>query len=137
MEKDWEEVWYIFMDMLVGLVVLGILMSVLMLGNFMARQLDKNRVETNNVNAYRVARMYEDSDCYSQDIISLILEYQGNPEVIVTTKNGNVMSWNRKSLYTQITAKDIGYVLNQSSTYKCTLKYDSNGSLESYQFKEE
>lgn len=134
---DWKDIFHIALDILVSIVVITSLMFVLNLGHDVSGKMDANRAENEDINNYRVARMYEDSDCYAQDIVSLILEYQGNPKVLVTAQSGNVMEWSTKVFYTQLTSKDIGYVLNQSSTYKCTLKYDANESLEAYQFKEE
>lgn len=85
---------------------------------------------------YRVARMYDNEECYPQDIVSLVLEYQGSPAVNVTTRGGSTMSWSSSSYHTELTSASISAVLNQASTYLCTLTYDANGSLSSYNFRE-
>lgn len=94
--------------------------------------MDKERAASADVLEYRVARMYDNEECYPQDIVSLVLEYQGSPAVNVTTRGGSTMSWSSSSYHTELTSASISAVLNQASTYLCTLTYDANGSLPSY-----
>lgn len=87
--------------------------------------MDKERAASADVLEYRVARMYDNEECYPQDIVSLVLEYQGSPAVNVTTRGGSTMSWSSSSYHTELTSASISAVLNQASTYLCTLTYDA------------
>lgn len=98
--------------------------------------MDKERAASADVLEYRVARMYDNEECYAQDIVSLVLEYQGSPAVNVTTKGGAVMKWDSVAHHTPLTSANISAALNQAATYLCTLSYDANGTLASYNFKE-
>lgn len=61
--------------------------------------MDKERAASADVLEYRVARMYDNEECYPQDIVSLVLEYQGSPAVNVTTRGGSTMSWSSSSYH--------------------------------------
>lgn len=63
--------------------------------------MDKERAASADVLEYRVARMYDNEECYPQDIVSLVLEYQGSPAVNVTTRGGSTMSWSSSSYHIQ------------------------------------
>ena len=46
------------------------------------------------------------------------------------------MKWDSVAHHTPLTSANISAALNQAATYLCTLSYDANGTLASYNFKE-
>lgn len=134
--QEWTDGVKLAVDVLVACVIVVALIVCTQLTRTIMNTMDKERAASAGVLEYRVARMYENEECYPQDIVSLVLEYQGSPAVNVTTRSGSVLSWNSTAYHTAITSADISAVLNQASTYLCTLTYDANGSLASYDFKE-
>ena len=123
-------------DVLVACIIAVALIVCTQLSRTIMLTMDKERAASADVLEYRVARMYDNEECYPQDIVSLVLEYQGSPAVNVTTRRGSTMSWSSSSYHTELTSASISAVLNQASTYLCTLTYDANGSLSSYNFRE-
>ena len=134
--QEWTDGVKLAVDVLVACVIVVALLVCSQLSRSVMQVMDKERAASEAVREYRVARMYENEECYPQDIVSLILEYQGAPAVNVTTKAGRSLSWNRDSLQTALTSASISVLLNQSSTYRCTVTYDASGTLTDYNFKE-
>lgn len=134
--QEWTDGVKLAVDVLVACIIVSALLVCTQLSRTIMLAMDSERAASADVLEYRVARMYDNEECYPQDIVSLILEYQGSPAVEVTTSGGTVLSWNGTSYRTALTASDISATLNQASTYKCTLTYDANGSLAVYNFRE-
>ena len=128
--QEWTDGVKLAVDVLVACIIVVALIVCTQLSRTIMLTMDKDVLE------YRVARMYDNEECYPQDIVSLVLEYQGSPAVNVTTRGGSTMSWSSSSYHTELTSASISAVLNQASTYLCTLTYDANGSLSSYNFRE-
>ena len=127
--QEWTDGVKLAVDVLVACIIVVALIVCTQLSRTIMLTMDKERAASADVLEYRVARMYDNEECYPQDIVSLVLEYQGSPAVNVTTRGGSTMSWSSSSA-------SISAVLNQASTYLCTLTYDANGSLSSYNFRE-
>lgn len=134
--QEWTDGVKLAVDVLVACVIVVALIVCSQLSRTIMLTMDKERAASADVLEYRVAHMYDNEECYPQDIVSLILEYQGSPAVNVTTRGGSTMSWNADAYHTALTSASISAALNQASTYMCTLTYDSNGSLSSYNFRE-
>lgn len=134
--QEWTDGVKLAVDVLVACIIVVALIVCTQLSRTIMLTMDKERAASADVLEYRVARMYDNEECYPQDIVSLVLEYQGSPAVNVTTRGGSTMSWSSSSYHTELTSASISAVLNQSSTYLCTLTYDANGSLSSYNFRE-
>lgn len=134
--QEWTDGVKLAVDVLVACIIAVALIVCTQLSRTIMLTMDKERAASADVLEYRVARMYDNEECYPQDIVSLVLEYQGSPAVNVTTRGGSTMSWSSSSHHTELTSASISAVLNQASTYFCTLTYDANGSLSSYNFRE-
>ena len=134
--QEWTDGVKLAVDVLVACIIAVALIVCTQLSRTIMLTMDKERAASADVLEYRVARMYDNEECYPQDIVSLVLEYQGSPAVNVTTRGGSTMSWSSSSHHTELTSASISAVLNQGSTYLCTLTYDANGSLSSYNFRE-
>ena len=133
--QEWTDGVKLAVDVLVACIIVVALIVCTQLSRTIMLTMDKERAASADVLEYRVARMYDNEECYPQDIVSLVLEYQGSPAVNVTTRGGSTMSWSSSSYHTELTSASISAVLNQASTYLCTLTY-ANGSLSSYNFRE-
>ena len=134
--QEWTDGVKIAVDVIVACVIVVALIVVNQLSHTIMRTMDAERAAANTVHEYRLERMYDNEDCYPQDVVSLILEYQGSPAVNVVPKAGAEMSWNATSMYTTLSSSAISAVLNQTSLYHCTLVFDASGSLASYDFQE-
>lgn len=134
--QEWTDGVKMAMDVLVACVIVSALIVCSFLTKTIMRTMDEERAVSADVLEYRVARMYDNEECYPQDIVSLILEYQGSPAVHVTTRSGSVLSWTSSSYRTALTSAAISGELNQASMYICTISYDANGTLSEYNFKE-
>ena len=134
--QEWTDGVKLAVDVLVACIIVVALIVCTQLSRTIMLTMDKERAASADVLEYRVARMYANEECSPQDIVSLVLEYQGSPAVNVTTRGGSTMSWSSSSYHTELTSASISAVLNQASTYLCTLTYDANGSLSSYNFRE-
>ena len=134
--QEWTDGVKLAVDVVVPCIIVVALIVCTQLSGTIMLVMDKERAASADVLEYRVARMYDNEECYPQDIVSLVLEYQGTPAVNVTTRGGSTMSWNSSSYHTELTSASISAVLNQASTYLCTLTYDANGALSSYNFRE-
>ena len=134
--QEWTDGVKLAVDVLVACIIVVALIVCTQLSRTIMLTMDKERAASADVLEYRVARMYDNEECYPQDIVSLVLEYQGSPAVNVTTRGGSTMSWSSSSYHTELTSASISAVLNQASTYLCTLTYDAHGSLSSYNFRE-
>ena len=134
--QEWTDGVKLAVDVLVACVIVVALLVCGTLARSIMLAMDKERAASADVLEYRVARMYDNEECYAQDIVSLVLEYQGSPAVNVTTKGGAVMKWDSVAHHTPLTSANISAALNQAATYLCTLSYDANGTLASYNFKE-
>ena len=134
--QEWTDGVKLAVDVLVACIIVVALIVCTQLSRTIMLTMDKELAASADVLEYRVARMYDNEECYPQDIVSLVLEYQGSPAVNVTTRGGSTMSWSSSSYHTELTSASISAVLNQASTYLCTLTYDANGSLSSYNFRE-
>lgn len=133
--QEWTDGVKLAVDVLVACVIVVALLVCGTLARSIMLAMDKERAASADVLEYRVARMYDNEECYAQDIVSLVLEYQGSPAVNVTTKGGAVMKWDSVAHHTPLTSANISAALNQAATYLCTLSYDANGTLASYNFK--
>ena len=133
---EWTDGVHMAVDILIACVIVVAMIVCGQITKSIRRAVDEEKAVAADVREYRVARMYENEDCYAQDIVSLVLEYQGTPAVNVTTKSGATVSWSSGIYHTQLTAASISAALNQSSVYRCTLSYDANGSLSAYNFRE-
>ena len=69
-------------------------------------------------------------------MLAMDKERAASADVNVTTKGGAVMKWDSVAHHTPLTSANISAALNQAATYLCTLSYDANGTLASYNFKE-
>ena len=134
--QEWTDGVKLAVDVLVACVIVVALLVCGTLARSIMLAMAKERAASADVLEYRVARMYDNEECYAQDIVSLVLEYQGSPAVNVTTKGGAVMKWDSVAHHTPLTSANISAALNQAATYLCTLSYDANGTLASYNFKE-
>lgn len=134
--QEWTEGVKLAIDVLIACVIIVALIVCGSLSKTIMRTMDEERAVSEAVLEYRVARMYDNAECYPQDIVSLVLEYQGAPAVNVTKRGGTTISWSRDAYHTELSSAAISAVLNQSSTYRCTLEYDANGSLSAYNFQE-
>lgn len=134
--QEWTDGVKLGVDVLVACVIVGALLVCGQLTKTIMRTMEAERASSAEVLEYRIARMYDNSECYPQDIVSLVLENQGSPAVTVTTRGGATMDWSSDTYQTQLTSAAISAVLNQGSMYECTLTYDANGSLSVYSFRE-
>lgn len=123
--QEWTDGVKLAVDVLVACIIGVALIVCTQLSRTIMLTMDKERAASADVLEYRVARMYDNEECYPQDIVSLVLEYQGSPAVNVTTRGGSTMSWSSSSYHTELTSASISAVLNQASTYLCTLTYDA------------
>ena len=115
--QEWTDGVKLAVDVLVACIIVVALIVCTQLSGTIMLVMDKERAASADVLEYRVARMYDNEECYPQDIVSLVLEYQGTPAVNVTTRGGSTMSWNSSSYHTELTSASISAVLNQASTY--------------------
>lgn len=134
--QEWTDGVKLAVDVLVACVIVSALIVCSFLVKSIMRTMDTERAASADVLEYRVARMYDNEECYPQDIVSLILEYQGNPAVYVYPRSGGTVSWTGQAYATALTSSDISGRLNQASMYICTIEYDANGSLSAYNFRE-
>ena len=134
--QEWTDGVRMAVDVIVACVIIVALLVSNQLTHSIMLTMDKDRATTADVLEYRVARMYDNETCYAQDIVSLVLEYQGAPAVNVTTHGGTVLSWSNTAFQTSLTSADISAVLNQAAVYQCSVVYDRNGSLSAYNFVE-
>lgn len=134
--REWTDAVRMMIDVLLGCVIIAALLSCFYLSSSIMRTVDNTRATTADVQEYRVALMYDNQQCRAPDIVSLVLEYQGNPRVVVTTRAGTTYTWSSGSYATALTTAAISAPLNQSSVYLCTVTYDANGDIYSYGFKE-
>lgn len=135
--QEWTDGVKLAVDVLVACVIVSALIVGFFLEKSIMRTMDMERAASADVLEYRVARMYDNEECYPQDIVSLILEYQGSPAVHVYPRSGAAaLSWTSGAYATALTSSDISGRLNQASMYLCTIEYDANGSLSAYNFRE-
>lgn len=134
--QEWTDSIKIAIDTMVACVIVVALIVCNSTSKLIMRTMDEERAATADVQEYRVAHMYENADCYAQDIVSLVLEYQGSPAVNVTFKTGRSYIWSSSTYATAMSSSAISAVLKQNCIYRCTLSYDANGSLASYNFRE-
>lgn len=134
--EEWSDSVKLAVDVLIACIIVSALLVVKLVSSRIMAEVDKEHATAADVAEYRVQRMYDGSDCYAQDIVSLVLEYQGEPAVVVHPKTGTAMEWSSRTYYTALTSAAISASLVQNSVYACTLVYDANGSLVRYDFVE-
>lgn len=133
---EWTDAVRIAIDVLLACVIIGALVVVSLVSHTLMNTVDSERAASAEMQDYRVQRMYDNAECYAQDIVSLVLQCQGQPAVTVQRKSGGNLTWTTTSHSVQITSAAISEELSQTATYICTLSYDGNGELSSYNFRE-
>ena len=134
--EEWSESVKLAVDVFVACIIVVAMIVVTSLVKDITHTVDKNRSLNADIAEFRIQQTYQDTTCYAQDIVSVVLEYQGTPAVVVTTLSGTNRTWSSESYYTPLTASAISGALNQSSLYDCTLAYDANGVVSAFNFKE-
>ena len=136
--QEWSESVNMAVDVMVACVLVVCLLLVGSLSKSIMRAVDNERAAKESVMEFRASYAYENQECYAQDIVSLILEYQGDPAVFVKTDTGTTYSWSVRegSFATKITASAISNKLDPTSVYFCTLEHDASGGLIAYHFEE-
>ena len=134
--QEWSGSVQVAVDVIIGATLIVAALGCWYAWNTLINFVDQQRAYTLDVRDYRIARMWDDSECYPQDIVSLVLEHQGAPAVNVTTSSGSVLTWDTEAHSTVISAAAISAVLNANAMYDCDVVYDANGSLASFNFRE-
>lgn len=134
--QEWSDGIKIAIDTMVACVIVVALIVCGSSSKMIMNAMDKEQAAAADVLEYRVSHMYDGEQCYAQDIISLVLEYQGSPIVNVSMRNGTSYVWSDSAQATAVSASAISGVLKQDCVYYCTLSYDANGSLSAYNFRE-
>lgn len=134
--EEWSESAKIAIDVLIACIIVSTMLVVSTVVRNVMRAVDKERTLNADIAEFRIQQAYDDTTCYAQDIVSLVLEYQGAPSVVVTTLSGSTCLWSSESYHTPLTAAAISGALNQNSLYDCTLTYDANGTVTAFNFKE-
>lgn len=133
--EEWSDSVKLAIDVLVACVII---VAMLVCGNLSKQimsAMDREQAVSADVRDYRVQRLYDDKECYTSDIINLILEYQGEPAVTVEYRDGTTLEWSRTNKSTALSSTSISEQL-RNVVYVCSLDYDANNSIRGYVFEE-
>lgn len=138
--EEWTDSVRIAIDILVACVIITALLTVISLGSTISRTMENNAAAADVVKEYRTANAYEGSTVYPQDIVNLVIVNQGRPAVEVY-KTGNTSTtpdlvWNTTTMSTQLTSLAVGNAIGLETTYTCQLRYDVDGGINAYVFRQ-
>lgn len=138
--EEWTDSVRIAIDILVACVIITALLTVISLGSTISRTMENNAAAADVVKEYRTANAYEGSTVYPQDIVNLVIVNQGRPAVEVY-KTGNTSTtpdlvWNTATMSTQLTSLAVGNAIGLETTYTCQLRYDVDGGINAYVFRQ-
>lgn len=138
--EEWTDSVRIAIDILVACVIITVLLTVISLGSTISRTMENNAAAADVVKEYRTANAYEGSTVYPQDIVNLVIVNQGRPAVEVY-KTGNTSTtpdlvWNTATMSTQLTSLAVGNAIGLETTYTCQLRYDVDGGINTYVFRQ-
>lgn len=138
--EEWTDSVRIAIDILVACVIITSLLAVISLGSTISRTMENNAAAADVVKEYRTANAYEGSTVYPQDIVNLVIVNQGRPAVEVY-KTGNTSTtpdlvWNTATMSTQLTSLAVGNAIGLETTYTCQLRYDVDGGINAYVFRQ-
>lgn len=71
--QEWTDGVKLAVDVLVACIIVVALIVCTQLSRTIMLTMDKERAASADVLEYRVARMYDNEECYPQDIVSLVL----------------------------------------------------------------
>ena len=86
--QEWSDSIKIAVDVIVACVLIMAMLGILMLSHSIMGAVEKQRADTEIVNEYRTSAMYNGAVVKPQDVISVIVEMQGNPPVYVYAVGG-------------------------------------------------
>lgn len=97
-----------------------------------------NKTAAATMREVREFNSYNDNELKSQDVISAVLQYRGQPELWIDTAKGNTTTWGMKyTLDTQLSEYDVETLTAKfdiEDTYVGELVKDDNGSIERIEF---
>lgn len=132
---EWSESVKIAMDVIIACVIIVAMLVVGQLAKQIMTTMDNEQSTSASVREYRVQRLYDNRQCYASDIINLVLEYQGEPAVTVQHTGASVLKWDKNGMASDLTSEAISNKL-KTALYRCSLEYDTNGTLRAFNFTE-
>lgn len=136
--NEWTESVKILVDILVASVIVTALLTVALLQDEVGRAIENSQLQTAVMQELRVANMYDGNECYAADVVSLVMECQGVPSVVIKGTNGTttVAQWTKNNATTTYTTAAVSNKVSTLYKYSCAVQYDANGTLTMYEFKQ-
>lgn len=84
---------------------------------------------------YAEYNQFDGTHCYQQDIISVVYEYRGRPEISVTKSDGSTLKWTAVSKATEYKTEAISKAIPMNVIYDADITYSKNGDVSAITFK--
>lgn len=126
-------------DLIISALIIGAWSALMYMANELGRTQQAELDAINVVQEYRKWNQYDNSNVYPQDVINLIFETRGYPEVWVdtdTTAGVNFSwKWTPSSSPCPYTAVELSTLLPVSGIYLSSIVYDLNGAILRVEFR--
>lgn len=126
-------------DLLIAAMVIGTWSALMYMANYLGRYQQAEADSIKVIQEYRKYNQYDATVVAPQDIVNLIFESRGTPEVWVDTDETDGVSfdwkWTATSSPCPYTATDLTTLLPSIGTYDSSIIYDANGAVLRFEFR--
>lgn len=136
-----EKIFGDFVEMGISLLVAAILISGITISLTFSDQYNERLIEnqliSEEIQEQRRNLFYNNTHVYQQDVVSMILRYKGDRQVVVKLNDGSIYEWSTSSQSSDYKVSEVSYLLPKDSLYDADLIYGPNiHDVVGYQFVE-